>query len=152
MNSRATEDALRRKGTSLLRDWATCPECGERGTLQVSIPASAERLALAITCGRNRCNLKTYFPSSFIHRLGSVADSVRRTLELEEKRKTASAFSRAAGDIFRDNAGAGFYDTSFRDVVDNDERNQAARFREFVEKFGEGFTWEDLMGKLGRRG
>lgn len=113
MNSRG-EDALRRKGTSLLRDWGTCPDCGERGTLQVSIPRSAGRLVLAITCQRNRCDLKTHFPSSFIQRLGAIADTVRRKLELEEKKKTV-------GDIFRDNVGAGF-------------------------------TWEDLMGRLGRRG
>ena len=119
---RGSRDALRRKAASLLRDWGSCPECGERGTLVVSVPALAGKLVVLIDC-RSPCGMKKFYPSTYLVTLGGVADSVRRRLELEASDWSEETVVRKMGEILRDRAA---------------EEEAAAVFR---------FSWDDLMGR-----
>lgn len=118
-------DALRRKATSLLRDWGTCPECGDRWTLQISIPPAAGRLVVAITCARNSCELRRDFSSTYLQQLGAIADQTRRRFELGAKVPDfEEEIRKKMGEVLRE----------------SQEREEARIF---------GFSWDDVFGRRG---
>lgn len=96
-SAKADMDAMRRKGTTLLRDWGECPDCGERGTLTVTVPRVLGMVIVFIAC-TPVCGMRCNYPTLHLCRLGSMADRVRALLEVEAK----DELSRQMGEILRE--------------------------------------------------
>lgn len=122
LRSAKTEmDAMRRKGTSLLRDWGECPDCGVRGSLSVSVPPAAGTLVVGIACDP-RCGMQQYYPTRYVCWLGSIADRVRAVLEVEAEMprpKTVDDMTRRMGEILREKAEkeARIFGISWKDIM-----------------------------------
>ena len=148
--NRRVRDGLRRKGTTLLRDWGTCPDCQERGSLAVSIPSHAGSLVVIIDCRSPDvvCSMKREVLSEYLVRLGASADRVRRWLELKKAnedrdwRKIAEVAENVARDL-RDDPGAR------RDLEDLQEKLKQKMAAEKDERRIFGISWDDLMGRRG---
>lgn len=125
MNRRA-RDAIRRKGISLLRDWGTCPDCRERGTLAVSIQPTAG--VFVIDCrSPGVCGMKREVPPEYLVRLGASAERVRSWLKLRE----ASACDDPSA-AMRDFA------EELKKMIKENEKEKRRIF---------GMSWDELMGR-----